>query len=83
MASVNKVILVGNLGADPETRFMPNGDPVCNLRLATTDSYKDKGSGERKEAVEPRAWPRHVRGRFGWRVHGGRCEYPRRRSPFG
>ncbi|OQA34013.1 MAG: Single-stranded DNA-binding protein [Betaproteobacteria bacterium ADurb.Bin341] len=57
MASVNKVILVGNLGADPETRFMPSGDPICNLRLATTDSYKDKSSGERKETTE---WHRIV-----------------------
>lgn len=57
MASVNKVILVGNLGADPETRFMPSGDPICNLRLATTDSYKDKASGEKKESTE---WHRVV-----------------------
>ena len=42
MASVNKVILVGNLGADPEMRYMPSGDPIANLRLATTDGYKDK-----------------------------------------
>jgi single-strand DNA-binding protein len=52
MASVNKVILVGNLGADPETRYMPNGDPVCNARLATTDTWKDKASGEKREATE-------------------------------
>ncbi|NOV23253.1 single-stranded DNA-binding protein [Cupriavidus necator] len=52
MASVNKVILVGNLGADPETRYMPSGDAVTNLRLATTDRYKDKQSGEMKEATE-------------------------------
>lgn len=52
MASVNKVILVGNLGADPETRYMPSGDAVTNIRLATTDRYKDKGSGEMKEATE-------------------------------
>lgn len=52
MASVNKVILVGNLGADPETRYMPNGDAVTNIRLATTDRYKDKSSGEQKEATE-------------------------------
>jgi single stranded DNA-binding protein len=42
MASVNKVILVGNLGADPETRYMPNGDAVCNIRLATTDRGKQE-----------------------------------------
>ncbi|MDA0189997.1 MAG: single-stranded DNA-binding protein [Proteobacteria bacterium] len=48
MASVNKVILVGNLGADPETRYMPNGDAVANVRLATTESWKDKATGTRK-----------------------------------
>jgi single-strand DNA-binding protein len=52
MASVNKVILVGNLGADPEVRYLPNGDAVANIRLATTDRYKDKASGEMKEATE-------------------------------
>ncbi len=57
MASVNKVILVGNLGADPESRFMPNGDAVCNVRLATTESWKDKASGEKKEITE---WHRVV-----------------------
>ena len=57
MASVNKVILVGNLGADPETRYMPNGDAVCNIRLATTESWKDKASGEKKEITE---WHRVV-----------------------
>jgi single-strand DNA-binding protein len=57
MASVNKVILVGNLGADPEMRYMPNGDAVCNIRLATTESWKDKQSGEKKELTE---WHRVV-----------------------
>ena len=57
MASVNKVILVGNLGADPETRYMPNGDAVANIRLATTESWKDKSSGEKKEITE---WHRVV-----------------------
>ncbi|WP_250518913.1 single-stranded DNA-binding protein [Caballeronia sp. ATUFL_M1_KS5A] len=52
MASVNKVILVGNLGADPETRHLPSGDAVANIRLATTDRYKDKASGEMKEQTE-------------------------------
>jgi single-strand DNA-binding protein len=52
MASVNKVILVGNLGADPETRYMPSGDAITNIRLATTDRWKDKTSGELKEATE-------------------------------
>jgi len=45
MASVNKVILVGNLGADPETRYLPSGDAVAKIRLATTYRYKDKTSG--------------------------------------
>ena len=57
MASVNKVILVGNLGADPETRFMPNGDAIANVRLATTESWKDKATGEKKELTE---WHRVV-----------------------
>ncbi|MBP9714081.1 MAG: single-stranded DNA-binding protein [Sterolibacterium sp.] len=57
MASVNKVILVGNLGKDPETRYMPNGDAVTNITLATTESWKDKASGEKKEATE---WHRVV-----------------------
>lgn len=52
MASVNKVILVGNLGADPEMRSLPSGDAIANVRLATTDRYKDKASGEMKEATE-------------------------------
>ena len=50
--SVNKVILVGNLGRDPETRRLSSGDPVVNLRLATSESWKDKGSGERREKTE-------------------------------
>lgn len=57
MASVNKVILVGNLGADPEVRYLPSGDAIANIRLATTDRYKDKTSGEMKEATE---WHRVV-----------------------
>ena len=52
MASVNKVIIVGNLGADPETRYLPSGDAVTNVRVATTDRWKDKASGETKEATE-------------------------------
>ena len=51
MASVNKVILVGNLGKDPEMRYMPNGDAVANFSIATTDSWKDK-SGGRQERTE-------------------------------
>ena len=57
MASVNKVILVGNLGADPEVRYMTNGDAVANIRMATTESWKDKNTGEKKEATE---WHRVV-----------------------
>jgi single-strand DNA-binding protein len=57
MASVNKVILVGNLGADPESRYMPNGNAVVNIRLATTETWKDKASGERREQTE---WHRVV-----------------------
>lgn len=52
MASVNKVILMGNLGRDPETRFTANGAAVCNLRIATTRSWKDKASGDRREETE-------------------------------
>ena len=51
MPSVNKVILLGNLGRDPELRFMPNGDAVCNFSIATTDSWKDK-AGEKQERTE-------------------------------
>ena len=57
MASVNKVILVGNLGKDPETRYAPSGDAFCTITVATTDTWKDKNSGERKEATE---WHRVV-----------------------
>lgn len=57
MASVNKVIIVGNLGRDPETRFMPNGECVCTINVATTESWKDKNSGEKKEVTE---WHRIV-----------------------
>jgi single-strand DNA-binding protein len=51
MASVNKVILIGNLGKDPETRYMPNGDAVTNITLATTETWKDK-NGEKQEKTE-------------------------------
>jgi single-strand DNA-binding protein len=51
MASVNKVILVGNLGRDPEVRFMPNGEAVCNFSIATTENWKDK-SGNKQEKTE-------------------------------
>ena len=51
MASVNKVILIGNLGADPETRYLPSGDAVANIRIATTEKFKDK-SGSMQEHTE-------------------------------
>jgi single-strand DNA-binding protein len=57
MAGVNKVIILGNLGKDPEVRFMPNGGAVANLALATSDSWKDKQTGEQKEKTE---WHRVV-----------------------
>lgn len=52
MASINKVILVGNLGRDPEMRSLPNGDAVCNIAIATTESWKDKSTGEKRELTE-------------------------------
>lgn len=55
--SINKVILVGNLGADPDVKRMSSGDPVVNLSIATSESWKDKNSGERKEKTE---WHRVV-----------------------
>jgi single-strand DNA-binding protein len=51
MASVNKAIIIGNLGKDPEMRYMPSGDAICNFSLATTDSWKDK-NGEKQEKTE-------------------------------
>ena len=57
MASVNKVILVGNLGKDPEVRYAPSGDAFANVTMATTRTWKDKTSGEKKEETE---WHRIV-----------------------
>jgi single-strand DNA-binding protein len=57
MASVNKVILIGNLGRDPEVRYSPDGGAIANLSVATTSSWKDKASGERKDETE---WHRVV-----------------------
>jgi single-strand DNA-binding protein len=57
MASVNKVILIGNLGADPEIRYSASGTAICNLRIATTDTWTDKQSGEKREQTE---WHRVV-----------------------
>ena len=52
MASLNKVCLIGNLGADPEVRSFQNGGKVCNLHIATSETWKDKATGERKEKSE-------------------------------
>ena len=52
MASLNTVQLIGNLGKDPETKYMPNGDAMTNIMIATTESWKDKATGEKKEATE-------------------------------
>src|SRR5262252_8285770 len=57
MASVNKVILVGNLGRDPETRYAPEGGAITNISVATTETWKDKASGEKQERTE---WHRVV-----------------------
>jgi single-strand DNA-binding protein len=57
MASVNKVILVGNLGRDPEVRYSPEGSAICNVSIATTSQWKDKASGEKREETE---WHRVV-----------------------
>lgn len=75
MASVNKVILLGNLGADPETRYSPDGSAITNVRLATTDTWKDKATGERREATE---WHRVV---FFGRLAEIASEYLRKGSP--
>lgn len=57
MSGVNKVIIVGRLGQDPEIRYMPSGDAVCNISVATSEKWKDKESGERQEKTE---WHRIV-----------------------
>lgn len=57
MRGINKVILVGTIGQDPEIRYMPNGDAVCNLSLATNEEWKDKQTGEKKSKTE---WHRVV-----------------------
>ena len=57
MAGINKVILVGNLGRDPETRYMPSGDPIANVSVATSRRWRDRDSGEQKERTE---WHRVV-----------------------
>jgi len=57
MAGINKVILVGRLGRDPEMKYLTNGDAVCNFSIATSDTWKDKDSGEKKEKTE---WHRIV-----------------------
>lgn len=57
MSGVNKVIIIGNLGQDPEVRYMPNGNAVTNISVATSESWKDKDTGEKKERTE---WHRVV-----------------------
>ncbi|MBK7898763.1 MAG: single-stranded DNA-binding protein [Azonexus sp.] len=52
MASVNKAIIIGNLGKDPEVRYTASGEAMCNITVATTESWKDKASGEKKELTE-------------------------------
>ncbi|MFT3759502.1 single-stranded DNA-binding protein [Thauera sp.] len=74
MASLNKVILIGNLGRDPETRYAPSGDAICNLTVATTEVWKDRTSGERREATE---WHRVV---FFGRVAEVAAQYLRKGS---
>ena len=66
MASVNKVFLIGNLGGDPEVRYTAGGTSVCNFRMATTDSWTDKQSGQRQERTE---WHRVVV----WGKQGENC----------
>ena len=57
MAGVNKVIILGNLGNDPEVRYMPNGEPVANISIATRETWNDKNTGEKREKTE---WHRVV-----------------------
>jgi len=76
MASINKVILIGNLGADPEMRATATGDAICNLRLATTDKWKDKTTGEARETTE---WHRVVLYRRLAEIAG---EYLKKGSPI-
>ena len=74
MASVNKVILVGNLGSDPDTRYTPSGVAVANFSIATTETWKDKNTGEKQEKTE---WHRIV----AWRRLGEICgEYLKKGS---
>ena len=66
MAGINKIILIGNVGKDPETRYMQNGDAVTNFSLATSEEWKDKDTGEKKERTE---WHRIT----AWRKLGEIC----------
>lgn len=74
MASLNRVDLIGNLGADPEKRFLPDGKPTATIRVATTDVWKDRDTGERKERTE---WHRIV---FFGRLAEVACDYLRKGS---
>jgi single-strand DNA-binding protein len=75
MASVNKVILIGNVGRDPEVRYTPNGTAICNVTIATSRNWKDKNSGERMEETE---WHRVV---FSYRLAEVAGEYLKKGSP--
>ncbi len=66
MAGLNKVILIGNLGKDPVLRYTPDGTPVCNFSIATSDKWNDKNTGEKREKTE---WHRIV----AWRRLGEIC----------
>jgi single-strand DNA-binding protein len=66
MAGINKVILIGNLGSDPEVRYTPSGDAVANFSIATSEEWKDKNTGEKRERTE---WHRIV----AWRRLGEIC----------
>ncbi|MGH8908311.1 MAG: single-stranded DNA-binding protein [Egibacteraceae bacterium] len=75
MASLNKIMLIGNCGKDPETKYMQSGDAVTNVSIATTEKWKDKSSGEQKEATE---WHRLV---FYGRLAEVAGEYLKKGSP--
>lgn len=76
MASVNKVIIVGNLGRDPEIRYMPSGDAIANIAVATSFKSKDKNTGEQKELTE---WHRIS---FFGRLAETVCQYLKKGSPI-
>ena len=71
MAGVNKAIILGNLGNDPEVRYMPNGEPVANISIATSESWTDKNTGEKREKTE---WHRVVAFRRTAEIIGQYCK---------